>query len=36
MTLAIGIDLGGTKVEIVAMDEGGAELIRRRRRPCRG
>jgi fructokinase len=31
MTLAIGIDLGGTKVEIVAIDEGGAELIRRRR-----
>jgi fructokinase len=31
MALAIGIDLGGTKVEIVVIDEGGAELIRRRR-----
>lgn len=31
MALAIGIDLGGTKVEIVVMDEAGAELIRRRR-----
>jgi fructokinase len=29
--LAIGIDLGGTKVEIVAMDEAGRELVRRRR-----
>ena len=31
MALAIGIDLGGTKVEIVVIDESGAELIRRRR-----
>jgi fructokinase len=31
MALAIGIDLGGTKIEVVAMDEAGRELIRRRR-----
>jgi fructokinase len=31
MGVAIGIDLGGTKVEIIAMDEAGKELIRRRR-----
>ena len=31
MTLAIGIDLGGTKIEVVAMDEAGRELVRRRR-----
>lgn len=28
--LAIGIDLGGTKVEVVAIDGAGTELIRRR------
>jgi fructokinase len=31
MQLAIGIDLGGTKIEVVAIDAGGRELIRRRR-----
>ena len=37
MQLAIGIDLGGTKIEVVAIDAGGAELIRRRRPdPARG
>jgi fructokinase len=30
MGLAIGIDLGGTKVEIIALDDAGNELIRRR------
>ena len=30
MTLAIGIDLGGTKIEIIALDPDGKELIRRR------
>jgi fructokinase len=28
---ALGIDLGGTKIEIIALDEGGRELVRRRR-----
>jgi len=28
--MRIGIDLGGTKIEIVALDEAGAELARRR------
>ena len=28
--MRIGIDLGGTKIEIVAIDEGGQELFRRR------
>jgi len=27
---AIGVDLGGTKIEIVALDAGGRELLRRR------
>ena len=36
MTVAIGIDLGGTKIEIVALDATGAELIRRRRPTPRG
>jgi fructokinase len=27
----IGIDLGGTKIEVVALDEGGAEVFRERR-----
>jgi fructokinase len=31
MALAIGVDLGGTKIEAVAFDEGGRELFRRRR-----
>lgn len=26
----IGIDLGGTKIEVIALDDGGAELARRR------
>jgi fructokinase len=28
--LRIGVDLGGTKIEIVALDEGGGERLRRR------
>lgn len=28
--MRLGIDLGGTKIEIVALDEGGSELLRRR------
>lgn len=36
MTLAIGIDLGGTKIEIVALDERGQEVIRRRQPTPRG
>jgi len=28
--MRLGIDLGGTKIEIVALDEGGNELLRRR------
>jgi fructokinase len=36
MTLALGIDLGGTKIEIVALDEQGAALLRRRRQSPRG
>ncbi len=31
MTLALGIDLGGTKIEIIALDEAGEVLLRRRR-----
>jgi len=31
MTLRLGVDLGGTKTEIVALDDGGAVLLRRRR-----
>jgi fructokinase len=31
MTLALGIDLGGSKIEIIALDEEGAVLLRRRR-----
>jgi fructokinase len=31
MTLALGIDLGGTKIEIIALDEHGALVLRRRR-----
>jgi fructokinase len=36
MTIAIGIDLGGTKIEIIGLDEGGAVLLRRRRPAPRG
>ena len=36
MTLAIGVDLGGTKVEVVALDPQGRELLRRRRPTPRG
>jgi fructokinase len=31
MTLALGIDLGGTKIEIIALDAAGRTLLRRRR-----
>lgn len=31
MALRIGIDLGGTKIELVALDESGRVLLRRRR-----
>ena len=31
MTLALGIDLGGSKIEIIGLDERGAVLLRRRR-----
>jgi fructokinase len=31
MTPALGIDLGGTKIEIIALDGDGRELLRRRR-----
>jgi fructokinase len=31
MSLAIGVDLGGTKIEVVVLDESGQELVRRRR-----
>jgi len=30
LPLRMGIDLGGTKIEIVALDEGGCEILRRR------
>ena len=36
MTLALGIDLGGSKIEIIALDEGGAVRLRRRRPTPRG
>ena len=36
MALAIGVDLGGTKIEVVALDEQGHELLRRRRPTPRG
>jgi fructokinase len=35
MTLALGIDLGGTKIEIIALAESGAVLLRRRRQSPR-
>jgi fructokinase len=31
MTLVLGIDLGGSKIEIIALDEQGTVLLRRRR-----
>jgi fructokinase len=31
MGVAIGVDLGGTKIEVAALDEAGRELFRRRR-----
>ena len=31
MTVAIGVDLGGTKIEVAALDESGRQLWRRRR-----
>jgi fructokinase len=36
MTLALGIDLGGTKIEIIALADSGAVLLRRRRQSPRG
>jgi fructokinase len=30
MALRVGVDLGGTKIEIIALDERGRELLRRR------
>ena len=36
MGVAIGVDLGGTKIEVIALDESGAELLRRRRATPRG
>jgi fructokinase len=36
MTLALGIDLGGTKIEIIGLDANGAVLLRRRRPSPRG
>ena len=31
MTLALGIDLGGTKIEIIALDQEGKVCLRRRK-----
>jgi fructokinase len=36
MALALGIDLGGTKMEIIALDPSGRVLLRRRRASPRG
>jgi fructokinase len=36
MTPALGIDLGGTKIEIIALAESGAALLRRRRQSPQG
>lgn len=36
MTLALGIDLGGTKIEIIALDPQGEVLLRRRKASPRG
>ncbi|HKW37983.1 MAG TPA: ROK family protein [Burkholderiales bacterium] len=34
--IRIGVDIGGTKMEIAALDESGAEILRRRRDAPRG
>ena len=34
--IRIGVDIGGTKIEIAAIDESGAELLRRRESAPRG
>src|SRR5712691_11897882 len=34
--IRIGVDIGGTKIEIAAIDESGAELLRRREPAPRG
>jgi len=36
MALALGIDLGGSKIEIIALDPSGGVLLRRRRDSPRG
>jgi fructokinase len=36
MALALGIDLGGSKIEIIALDPSGNELLRRRRESPQG
>jgi fructokinase len=36
MTLALGIDLGGSKIEIIALDPSGKVVLRRRRQSPRG
>jgi fructokinase len=36
MTIALGIDLGGTKIEVIALAAAGAVLLRRRRQSPRG
>lgn len=36
MTMRLGVDLGGTKIEIVALADDGAELLRRRAATPRG
>ncbi len=36
MTLALGIDLGGTKIEIIALDSDGNEILRRRKPSPKG
>ena len=36
MTLALGIDLGGTKIEVIALDEDGNEILRRRKASPKG
>jgi len=36
MALAVGVDIGGTKIEIIALDEHGSEVLRRRQPSPRG
>ncbi len=36
MTLALGVDLGGTKIEVIALDTDGRVLLRRRQPSPRG